>query len=57
MQKRCREAQASVAFLWFAWAGYMASAVLSIFMSRASTTTAMRGRTSSARRRPNMAQV
>ncbi|KAJ5683415.1 hypothetical protein N7462_006580 [Penicillium macrosclerotiorum] len=52
--KRCREAQAVVAFLWFAWAGYMASVVLSIFMSRTSTN--MRGRSGS-RRRPNMAQV
>lgn len=56
MEKRCREAQASVAFLWFAWAGYMASVIVSIFMSRSSTAN-VRGRTGSSRRRPNMAQV
>ncbi|KAJ5584577.1 uncharacterized protein N7459_004377 [Penicillium hispanicum] len=55
-QKRCREAQASVAFLWFAWAGYMASVFVSIFMSRAATSNT-RGRSASTRRRPNMAQV
>lgn len=57
--KRCREAQASVAFLWFGWAGYMASVIVSIFMSRASTVN-MRGRTGGAgggRQRPSMAQV
>jgi len=53
--KRCREAQASVAFLWFAWAGYMASVFVSLFMARSSTVS-MRGRSAS-RRRPNMAQV
>lgn len=55
MTKRCREAQASTAFLWFGWAGYMASVIVSIFMARASTVS-MRGRSGS-RRRPNMAQV
>lgn len=55
MTKRCREAQASTAFLWFGWAGFMASVILSIFMARASTVS-MRGRSGS-RRRPNMAQV
>ncbi|KAJ5155384.1 hypothetical protein N7492_008187 [Penicillium capsulatum] len=54
--KRCREAQASVAFLWFGWAGYMASVVVSIFMSRASTVN-LRGRAGGARPRPSMAQV
>lgn len=55
MTKRCREAQASTAFLWFGWAGYMASVVISVFMARASTAS-MRGRSGS-RRRPNMTQV
>ncbi|KAF3387728.1 Non-classical export protein 2 [Penicillium rolfsii] len=55
MTKRCREAQASVAFLWFGWAGYMASVIISVLMSRSSTST-VRGRSGS-RRRPNMAQV
>jgi hypothetical protein len=55
MTKRCREAQASTAFLWFGWAGYMASVIISAFMARSSTAT-MRGRSGS-RRRPNMAQV
>ncbi|KAJ5115156.1 hypothetical protein NUU61_000915 [Penicillium alfredii] len=55
-QKRCREAQASVAFLWFAWAGYMASVFVSIFLARSATVN-LRGRTGSARKRPAMAQV
>jgi hypothetical protein len=55
MTKRCREAQASVAFLWFGWAGYMASVIVSVFMSRSSTVN-LRGRSGS-RRRPNMTQV
>ncbi|CAG8025713.1 unnamed protein product [Penicillium salamii] len=57
MTKRCREAQASTAFLWFAWAGYMASVVVSVFMSRAATTS-VRSRTGSRRGgAPSMAQV
>ncbi|KAH1292239.1 hypothetical protein KXX11_009700 [Aspergillus fumigatus] len=57
-QKRCREAQASVAFLWFAWAGYMASTIISILMAR-SATVDLRSRTGRAPRvaRPSMAQV
>lgn len=56
--KRCREAQASTAFLWFAWAGYTASMILSIIMSR-QTSVNLRGRTGPARgvTRPSMAQV
>ncbi|KXG45909.1 uncharacterized protein PGRI_047650 [Penicillium griseofulvum] len=54
--KRCREAQASVAFLWFAWAGYMASVIVSVFMSRSASTNVRSSRTGS-RRAPNMAQV
>lgn len=57
MSKRCREAQASTAFLWFAWAGYMASVVVSVFMSRAATVN-LRSRTGSRRgAAPSMAQV
>ncbi|EAW11636.1 MARVEL domain-containing protein [Aspergillus clavatus NRRL 1] len=56
-EKRCREAQASTAFLWFAWAGYMASTIISILMARGSTES-MRGRPArGARGRPSMAQV
>ncbi|GFF32651.1 non-classical export protein 2 [Aspergillus udagawae] len=56
-QKRCREAQASAAFLWFAWAGYMASTIISIISARSSTVD-MRSRTGRAPRgRPSMAQV
>jgi ABC-type dipeptide/oligopeptide/nickel transport system permease subunit len=55
MGKRCREAQASTAFLWFGWAGYMASVIISVLMSRSSTSN-LRGRSGS-RRRPNMTQV
>ncbi|KKK23887.1 hypothetical protein P175DRAFT_0480503 [Aspergillus ochraceoroseus IBT 24754] len=58
-ERRCREAQASTAFLWFAWAGYTASVVLSILMSRR-TGVNMRPRTGPARGslgRPSMAQV
>lgn len=43
-EKRCREAQASVAFLWFAWAGYTASMILSFIQARRNTAT-YRGRT------------
>ncbi|KAJ5989038.1 hypothetical protein N7481_004248 [Penicillium waksmanii] len=53
--KRCREAQASTAFLWFGWAGYMASVIISVFLARSATVN-LRGRSGS-RRRPNMAQV
>lgn len=56
-EKRCREAQAVTAFLWFGWAGYMASVIISIFMARSAVT--MRGGRAggAGRRRPNMAQV
>ncbi|KAJ5887798.1 hypothetical protein N7495_007839 [Penicillium taxi] len=57
--KRCREAQASTAFLWFAWAGCMASVFISIMMARSANVNlrggGSRGRSSS--RRPDMAQV
>ncbi|KAL3476855.1 membrane-associating domain-containing protein [Aspergillus californicus] len=55
-QKRCREAQASTAFLWFAWAGYTASWVLSILMSRQAGAN-LRPRVGPPRGRPSMAQV
>ncbi|KAL2807591.1 marvel domain-containing protein [Aspergillus granulosus] len=55
-EKRCREAQASTAFLWFAWAGYTASMVISILMSRR-TGANLRPRVGPARGRPNMSQV
>ncbi|KAL3460774.1 marvel domain-containing protein [Aspergillus heterothallicus] len=54
--KRCREAQASTAFLWFAWAGYMASMVISILMSRRAGAN-LRPRVGPSRGRPSMAQV
>ncbi|KAE8146501.1 marvel domain-containing protein [Aspergillus avenaceus] len=55
-EKRCREAQASTAFLWFAWVGCMVSMVLSILMARRSVN--LRPRTGPARgARPSMAQV
>ncbi|KAE8354799.1 marvel domain-containing protein [Aspergillus coremiiformis] len=55
-EKRCREAQASTAFLWFAWAGYTVSMVLSFLVSRRSVN--LRPRTGPARgARPSMAQV
>ncbi|KAI9925535.1 hypothetical protein ASPWEDRAFT_173208 [Aspergillus wentii DTO 134E9] len=56
-EKRCREAQASTAFLWFAWFGYTLSMILSIIGSRGGAN--LRGRTGPARGngRPSMAQV
>lgn len=54
-KKRCHEAQASTAFLWFMWAGFTASLVLSVLAGR-STGVNLRGRTGS-RRGPSMAQV
>ncbi|KAH8433052.1 MARVEL domain-containing protein [Aspergillus melleus] len=56
-EKRCREAQASTAFLWFAWAGYTVSMIMS-FMASRRTGVNLRGRTGPARgTRPSMAQV
>ncbi|CRL20348.1 MARVEL-like domain [Penicillium camemberti] len=58
MTKRCREAQASVAFLWFAWAGFLASVVVSVFMSRSAAGPSRASRAGSRRGgRPNMTQV
>ncbi|KAL1968183.1 hypothetical protein VTN77DRAFT_2018 [Rasamsonia byssochlamydoides] len=52
-EKRCREAQATDAFLWFAWAAYTASMILSIFNARSSMNLKQRPNI----RRPGMAQV
>lgn len=49
--KRCREAQASTAFLWFGWAAFMASLVFSALAGRGNVN--MRG----IGRRPAMSQV
>ncbi|KAL4884197.1 membrane-associating domain-containing protein [Aspergillus karnatakaensis] len=57
--KRCREAQASTAFLWFGWAAYAGSWVVSILMSRQSGAN-LRPRVGPARGSrggPSMAQV
>ncbi|KAL4784908.1 marvel domain-containing protein [Aspergillus varians] len=55
--KRCREAQATTAFLWFAWAGFAASMVLSVLQSRRAGAN-LRPRVGPARgSRPTMAQV
>ncbi|KAB8236094.1 hypothetical protein ETB97_009727 [Aspergillus alliaceus] len=55
-EKRCREAQASTAFLWLGWAGYTVSVVLSFLISRRNVN--LRPRTGPARgARPSMAQV
>lgn len=50
--KRCREAQASTAFLWFGFAAYAVSTALSAMASRGSGSIS-RGPA----RRPNMSQV
>ncbi|KAL5333363.1 membrane-associating domain-containing protein [Aspergillus crustosus] len=55
--KRCREAQASTAFLWFGWAAFVGSWVLSILQSRSSGAN-LRPRVGPARgSRPGMSQV
>ncbi|KAF9884492.1 hypothetical protein FE257_001679 [Aspergillus nanangensis] len=56
-QKRCREAQASTAFLWLAWAGFTGSVILS-FLSGRRAGADLRSRVGPARgSRPSMAQV
>lgn len=52
-ERRCREAQASVAFLFFTWAGYTASMVVSIVMFSQSGGARLRPRTGAAPSRPN----
>lgn len=42
--KRCREAQASCAFLWFGFAAWAASLVLSALSSRGGTSGLRRGK-------------
>ena len=56
--KRCREAQASTAFLWFLFACYVASLVFS-FLGRGSVGGGfnMRVGTSGIRRGPSMSQT
>jgi len=51
--KRCREAQASTAFLWFGWAAFTASMVFSLMAGKGSGAN-MRG---GIRRGPAMSQV
>lgn len=50
--QRCREAQASTAFLWFAWASFVVSLALSVMQGRGGST-----RVSGPRRGPAMSQV
>jgi len=51
--RRCRELQASTAFMWFLWASYVGSFILDIFQSRSSIST-RGGRSKGA---PAMSQV
>jgi hypothetical protein len=51
-EKRCREAQASTAFLWFGWAAFVASLIFSVLGGRGNVN--MRG---GIRRGPAMSQV
>lgn len=53
--KRCTEAQASTAFLWFGFAAFAVSAVLSGLSSRGSAN--LRGGSGGIRRGPAMSQV
>ncbi|PGG96909.1 hypothetical protein GX51_07601 [Blastomyces parvus] len=55
-EKRCREAQASTAFLWFLWAAYLASTVISGLGMRGMMVD-MRGPRPGRRTRPSMSQV
>jgi len=43
MSKRCREAQANCAFLWFGWASFVASTILSFVQSRGAGSSSGRG--------------
>ncbi|GAB7350074.1 hypothetical protein MBLNU459_g0742t1 [Dothideomycetes sp. NU459] len=54
--KRCREAQATTAFLWFGFAAFTVSAVLSGMQSRGSGMN-MRGGAGGIRKGPSMSQV
>ncbi|KAK8207619.1 hypothetical protein M8818_004273 [Zalaria obscura] len=55
--KRCREAQATTAFLWFGFAAFLASTVLSGLQSRGSGGMNMRGGMGGIRKGPSMSQV
>lgn len=52
-EKRCREAQASTAFLWFGWAAFVASLIFSVLGGRGSVNM----RPSIRRGAPSMSQV
>lgn len=54
-QKRCREAQASTAFLWFGWVAWVATLAFSLMAG--SGTVNMRGGMGGIRRGPAMSQV
>lgn len=54
---RCREAQATTAFLWFGFAAFVGSAVLSGLQSRGAGGMNMRGGAGGIRRGPAMSQV
>lgn len=57
MEKRCREAQAATAFLWFAWAGYTASMIVDLIQVRQHTSSFQGRRTGRQRPSPMMTQV
>ncbi|GAB7358802.1 hypothetical protein MBLNU230_g4026t1 [Neophaeotheca triangularis] len=57
LEKRCREAQASTAFLWFGFASFAASAVLSALGGIGGSGVNMRGGAGGIRRGPAMSQV
>ncbi|KAJ9625072.1 hypothetical protein H2203_005025 [Taxawa tesnikishii (nom. ined.)] len=55
--KRCTEAQATTAFLWFGFAAFLASTVLSGLQSRGAGGINMRGGVGGIRKGPAMSQV
>jgi hypothetical protein len=55
--KRCREAQASTAFLWFGFAAFAASAFFSFLQSRGSVNVRGPGLHRGSRGAPSMSQV
>ncbi|KAL1310492.1 hypothetical protein AAFC00_000780 [Neodothiora populina] len=56
-EKRCREAQASTAFLWFGFAAFTASAVFSGMQGSGSSLNMRRGGAGGIRKGPAMSQV
>ncbi|PGH08771.1 hypothetical protein AJ79_05870 [Helicocarpus griseus UAMH5409] len=56
LEQRCREAQASTAFLWFLWAAFLASTIISGLAMRGSMVD-MRGPRPGRRGHPSMSQV